>query len=79
MERQNHRFGIGQQLSYLSHRVQTIQVRHGDVHDDDVRLVLLGFGDGFPAGGGFRADFPFRTGRQHRPDASANNLVVVGD
>ena len=41
-------------------RVEPVQLRHPDVHDDDVRLQLLRLRHGFPPRRGLAADFPAR-------------------
>jgi hypothetical protein len=58
---------------------QTVQVRHADVHDDQVRTKQPGLFYGILAIHGFAANFAIPARRQQRANASADYLMIVCD
>ncbi len=62
-----------------SRRLDPVEVRHADVHQDDVGLERL---DGFDRGesvGGFADDFEVGLGVEDDPEAGPHEFLVVGD
>ena len=55
---QNQNPHVGSLASNLAGRFSAVQVRHGNVHDDHIRLQLHGPEDGFPPVMGFRDHLP---------------------
>ena len=61
----------------LPRRLNAVQDRHGHVHDDDVRLVLLCKRDRCAAVGGLRHDVKaFVAFEQHAQPFSYNRVVI---
>ncbi len=58
-------------------RLQTIQVWHADVHDDEIGAKLLRFFDRVLPIHGFTANFAVFARRQQSAHASANYLVII--
>jgi hypothetical protein len=58
---------------------EAVEPRHADVHDDQVGTETPGLFDGIPAVARFATDFDIRPGLQERSNASAHQLVIVGD
>lgn len=60
-------------------RVDSIELRHGNVHDNHVGRELLGQPDSFPAIGRFADDFDTRVGLEQEPKTFANYSMIVGN
>src|SRR5260370_12021857 len=58
MHGEDQNFGGGRGFADVASGLDTVEERHADVEDGDVRLVLCGFIDGVAAVGGFGADLP---------------------
>jgi hypothetical protein len=57
--------------------VDTVQVRHGDVHHDDVRLQLLAEPNGLPAVSRLGYYFKIFLFLEQPPQAFSHNVVVI--
>jgi len=60
-------------------RVEAIQVRHADVHDDDIRFQLFGFFDSVPAVNRFATNFPSASALQQNTNALTDIFMVIRD
>ena len=70
---------LGKAAANHARRFQTIQVRHADVHDDQVRTKLMGLFHGILPVHGFPANLAILARRQQRANAPADYLVIVCD
>ena len=70
---------LGQPFSQLAGRLDPVHAGHADVHDDDVRVAAERQLDGCGAVGGFADDPDVRRPRERKPEALADDLVVVDD
>ena len=64
-------------LKELASRVQTVQVGHADVDDDDIRIQLQGLVDRFTAIACLAADLPTLMLFKKCAQAAAHDFVVV--
>ena len=71
--------GLWKQALELAGGIEAIQVRHPDIHDDDVGLELFGLCDGFTAGGGLAADFPTGMDLDEVAETASDDFVIVGE
>ena len=60
-------------------RLDPVEVRHPDVHEDDVGAQCLGGVDRGEAVGGFADDLEVGLGVEDDAEAGADELLVVGD
>src|SRR5581483_3257553 len=66
-------------LQDLTCRFQPVYASYVDIEQDDVRLKLADFFDGFNSVAGFAADFPFRTECKKRDEHATNHFLAVGN
>lgn len=71
-----HARGVGQ-FAELAQRLDTVHAGHLDVHEDDVRLQLLGLRDTFGAVRRLSHDLYVVLHLQERTQTAADDLVVV--
>src|SRR6266849_7547455 len=79
VHREDEDAGLGKGFVDAARGFEAVEVRHADVHDDDVRLELLDEGDRLAAGFGFGADFPALLGGQQAFEAAADDVVIIND
>src|SRR5260370_21073091 len=79
MHGEDQNFGGGRGFADVASGLDTVEERHADVEDGDVRLVLCGFIDGVAAVGGFGADLPTGARLKKSPETGANYRVIIGD
>ena len=60
-------------------RLEPVEARHPDVHQDDVGSVPPGEPDGRLAVGGLGDDVDIRLGLEDHPEAGPDQRLVVGD
>src|SRR5579859_4032066 len=65
-------------LQQLARRIQTVQVGHADIDNNDVRIQLKGFLDCFATIAGFAAHFPALVLLKQRAQTSAHDFMIVG-
>ena len=71
-------FGPGTCLPNLPGRLQSIQVGHADINDDDVRIQLRALFHSLTPGAGFPADLPARVLFDEHFQAFPNYIMIVG-
>jgi hypothetical protein len=72
-------FGEGGRFANAASGVDTVEERHANIEDRDMRLVLRGFVGSFAAISGFGANFPAGMGFKERAQSGANHGVVIRD
>jgi hypothetical protein len=73
-------FGVGRRFANAASGVDTVEERHTNVEDRDVRFVLGSFVSSFAAvSGGFGANFPTGMRFNERAQPGANRRVVIRD
>src|SRR5580698_6604365 len=77
MKRQDENSQFWKRLMDSTGGLETIQVRHADVHHDDIWLELLGEGNRLSACLGFSANFPSGPRGEELFQAPANDVVIV--
>ncbi len=70
---------VGIALDDLGGGIDAVQLRHGNIHDDDVGRELLGEANGFAAVASFADHFDGRVGLEQELKALADHAVIVGD
>ena len=75
--RKDQNLRIGKIAANHSRGFQTVEVWHADIHDDKVRMKLVGFLDSILPVYGFPANFAIPPCRQQRANAPANYFVIV--
>lgn len=79
VEGQDDDFRFRQALADAASSLQAIKFGHADVHDDDIRLVLLGKSYRFPASFGLGNNIPPVMRGQQLFEAAPDNIVVVSN
>ncbi len=79
MHRQNQHLGLRTFLQDVTRGVQSIQLRHADVDDRNVRLELSGFFHGLRASKGFSANLPSSLRFHQRSKPSSDNSMIIGN
>jgi hypothetical protein len=79
MKGQNDDFRLGKAFANAPGGFQAVQLRHADVHHNDVGFHLFGQSDRFTTGLGFGANVPALVRRQELFQPAADDVVVVGD
>ncbi len=70
---------VGIALDDLGRGINTVELRHSDIHDDHVGRELLGEADGLAAIAGFADDFDCGVGLEQKLKAFANDPMIIGD
>jgi hypothetical protein len=70
---------FGHHCQDLPRGVQTVQVRHSNIEQEDVWLQSAGKLDGFTTVHGLATNLPTRVAFEHAANASPRHLVVVRD
>src|ERR1700686_2344316 len=76
MKREDDNFSLGKTLADAPSRFQTVELRHADIHDDNVWLHLLGHGDSFAARFGLGDHVPAMMRRQELFQTTPNDVVI---
>ena len=63
----------------LAGSIETVQVRHADIQNHQIRLELCGLGYRIPAIDRLTADFPTFAGLKKGAQAMANDFVIIGN
>jgi hypothetical protein len=72
-------FDVGRRFANAASGVDTVEERHANVEDRDVRFVLGDFVSSFAAVSGFGANFPTGMRFKQRAQPGANHSVVIRD
>jgi hypothetical protein len=79
MKRENKNFGSGELFADAPGGLKTVQLRHTDVHDHDVRLKLLGHRDGLSTSLGLCTNIPAGMGSEELLQSPPDDVVIVRD
>ena len=79
MHTQDHDIRSGLAGDNLLSRLNSIQLRHADIKNRDLRVLLRNELNGFPSIGGFRHNFEVRLLLQQEPQPGSNDRVVVSE
>src|ERR1700686_1632918 len=74
---ENQDLGLGKGITNEARGLEAVEVRHADVHDDDIWFKLLGLSDGVPAVNGIAANVEVLRLRKKRAYTTAHNFMVV--
>jgi hypothetical protein len=72
-------FGVRQGGPNQACGFETVSVRHGDIHQNDIGAQFVGLVDALDAIGGLAADLEIGTAGEKGTDATAYKLVVIDD
>ena len=78
MHAQDHDLRRGEVLDDAAGGLDAIDLRHGDIHDDDVGFEGLGQADGVGAIAGLPDDFHVGLLVEDELEALANHRVIIG-
>jgi hypothetical protein len=66
-------------VNYPPKHSVSVQARHPDVHQDNIRLECQGFGDAITAIDGLATNLDILFLRQYRTNATPNEFLVIND
>ena len=79
MHRENQDFHRREFLQDLAGGLEAVQVGHGDIHDDQIRLVAPRPFHRLPSGERLAHNFPIGLSVEDRPQPLPHDFVIVGD
>jgi hypothetical protein len=74
---QNEHFSAWKRGTDQASSFQPVEIRHADVHDDDVGLKLIGLREAIVAVDGFPTNLKVRASREKRANAATHNFMIV--
>lgn len=72
-------FDAGERVLDQTRGLEAADDGHGDVHEDEIGLVLFGEADGISAVGGFADDLDVSMGLKDFADRPSDDVAVVND
>ena len=79
MHAQHNDADVGIALDDLGGGIDAVELRHGNIHDNNVGRKLLGEANGFAAVAGFADHFNRGVGLEQELKALADHAVIVGN